>query len=222
MARVQKQKPQHKQHKKEQPTKSLKATRVEKEVKPRDRVPSKAEQALYKYGLIGLVVTIVVVAVIFAINAIGGDDEVSVYDGYTHITLEDLEIMTADDGFGTFGNFEYFLDNDGYEDVAEKLYDDVYGQTIYVYLYRSSDVNEDIKAAIEAVPDVEERAFFLVDLDKETADAITAIAEVEELGLSADRDNQLLTFLPQSDVEEDRFSTEDITRFIVQDLGKIE
>jgi hypothetical protein len=220
MARVQKQKPQHKQHKKEQPTKSLKATRVEKEVKPRDRVPSKAEQALYKYGLIGLVVTIVVVAVIFAINAIGGDDEVAVYEEYTHITLEDLEIMTSDDGYGTYGNFEYFLDNDGYEDVAEKLYDDVYGQTIYVYLYRSSDVNEDIKAAIEAVPDIMERAFFLIDLDQETADAITAIAEIEHLGLSADRDNQLLVFRPED--EENMFESVTVTTWIVQDLGKIE
>ncbi|MCF7932925.1 MAG: hypothetical protein K9K93_07130 [Acholeplasmataceae bacterium] len=221
MARVQKQKKQNHNHQKQQhQTKSFKATRVEKEVKPRDRVPSKAEQLLYKYGLIGLVVTIVVVAVVFAINSIGGDDTDSVYDGYTHITLADLTIMTEDDGFGTFGNFEYFLDNDGYEDVADKLYDDEAGQTIYVYLYRSSDVNEEIKTAIEAIPDFESRAFFLIDLDDETADALTEIAAIEHLGLSAERDNQLLVFRPES--EDNMFESTTVASWIVQDLGKIE
>jgi hypothetical protein len=221
MARAQKQKKQNHHHQKQQhQTKNLKATRVEKEVKPRDRVPSKAEQMLYKYGLLGLIVTIVVVAVVFAINSIGGDDTESVYDGYTHITLSDLTIMTAEDEFGVFGNFEYFLDNEGYEDVSEKLFDDEAGQTIYVYLYRSSDVDDDIKAAIEAIPDFESLAFFLVDLDQETSDALTEIAAIEHLGLSADRDNQLLVFRPES--EDNMFESTTIASWIVQDLGKIE
>lgn len=205
MARVQSNKkaPQQKKGPQNQPTK--RQTRVERDtVSPRSRQPTKNEILIFRVGIIAIAITVVIVSIIFATNYFDDDVEPGVYDDYLHITTNDLMGIMVQDGTG-IADFTYFNGRTGYEDHAERLMNED-NTTVYVYLYRSGEINEDIKEALLAVEGIETMSVFLIDLDKVSAENLETLAEYEFTGtddetytIDSESDDQLLVF---DDVEQ--------------------
>lgn len=154
------------------------------------REPSKNEILFYRLGLSIVVLTIITVAIIFTIQFfMNENEEVGPFDDYQHLTGSDLQNLTFDDGFGSYGDFTYFSDLEDYEDMYEKIMSNAY---IYVYFYRGSELNTEVEELIKTL-DLEDKAFFFIDLDL-YGEAIFANQTIEHLSLESERTHMLLTF----------------------------
>lgn len=176
------------------------------------REPSKNEILFFRIGMSVIALTLITVAIIFTIEYFMNDEEVpGVYDDYISITASDLKYLTYDDGSGVYGDFSYFQGKTGYEDLLQLINDN---NEIYVYFYRGSDIDEDIKDLILS-KDLSDKAFFLIDLD-EAEDGLTG-TDFAHLDLDLTRDNLFLTF----DVEAQTFSLEVRVVDILREIGKL-
>jgi hypothetical protein len=205
MARVQSNKKAPQQKKGQQNQKSQRQTRVERDtVSPRSRQPTKNEILIFRVGIIAIAITVVIVSIIFATNYFDEDVEPGVYDDYLHITTNDLMGIMVQDGAG-IADFTYFNGRAGYDDHAERLMNQD-NTTVYIYLYRSSAIHEDIKEALFDVNSIETMSVFLIDLDMESSENLETLAEYEFSGvdeetytIDTELENQLLIF---DDVEQ--------------------
>ncbi|RJX24597.1 MAG: hypothetical protein C4537_06310 [Acholeplasma sp.] len=176
------------------------------------REPSKNEILFFRIGMSVIALTLITVAIIFTIEYFMNDEEVpGVYDDYISITASDLKYLTYDDGSGVYGDFSYFQGKTDYEELLQLINDN---NEIYVYFYRGSDIDEEIKELILS-KDLTDKAFFLIDLDE--AEEGLAGTEFAHLDLDLTRDNLFLTF----DVEAQTFSLEVRVVDIVREIGKL-
>jgi hypothetical protein len=175
---------------------------------------SKNEILFYRIGMSLVVLTIITVAIIFTVRYfMNQEEENQVYEDYIHITQMDLMYLTYDDGSGVYGDFSYFSGLTGYDELVEAIYSN---NIIYVYFYRSSNVNEDIKNKIESM-DLEGKAFFLLNLDNPRNANVLEMSELMHLNLQTNRDNMLLIF----DIDLQEFNLEFRVSDILVALNKI-
>ncbi|MDO9629910.1 MAG: hypothetical protein Q7I99_08405 [Acholeplasmataceae bacterium] len=176
------------------------------------REASKNEILFFRLGMSIIALTLITVAIIFTIRYFMNDDEVDVvYEDLIHITTNDLKYLTYDDGSGVYGDFAYFNGVAGKEELAEVINTN---NLIYVYFYRSSAINEEIKALIEAL-DVEGKAFLLMDLDKN--EDVFQLTDKGNFTLDNTRNNMLLIF----NVEQQTFQLEIRVVDIVREINKL-
>ncbi len=176
------------------------------------REPSKNEILFFRIGMSVIALTLITVAIIFTIEYFMNDEEVpGVYDDYISITSSDLKYLTYDDGSGVYGDFSYFQGKDDYQDLLQLINDNT---EIYVYFYRGTDIDEDIKELILS-KDLSDKAFFIIDLDV-AQDALSG-TDFAHLDLDLTRDNLFLTF----DVEAQTFSLEVRVVDILREIGKL-
>ncbi len=176
------------------------------------REPSKNEILFFRIGMSVIALTLITVAIIFTIEYFMNDEEVpGVYDDYISITSSDLKYLTYDDGSGVYGDFSYFQGKEDYEDLLQLINDNT---EIYVYFYRGTDIDDEIKELILS-KDLSDKAFFLIDLDV-AGDALSG-TDFAHLDLDLTRDNLFLTF----DVEAQTFSLEVRVVDILREIGKI-
>lgn len=189
MARVQNNKSNSKKPSNKAPQKEVSKKQELAKTSPK-REPSKNEILFYRLGLSIVVLTIITVAIIFTIQFfMNENEEVGPFDDYQHLTGSDLQNLTFNDGFGSFGDFTYFSDLEDYEDMYEKIMSNAY---IYVYFYRSSELNTEVEELIKTL-DLEDKAFFFIDLDF-YGEAIFANQTIAHLNLESERTHMLLTF----------------------------
>ncbi|MDY0075131.1 MAG: hypothetical protein WC992_06560 [Acholeplasmataceae bacterium] len=177
------------------------------------REPTKNEILFFRLGMSFIAITLITVAIIFTIQYfMNKDEEAGVFDDYISITANDLQYMMGyDENSGVYGDFTYFAGKPEYEDLFDLINTN---ENIYVYFYKSSDMNDDIVDAIKEL-DLEGVAFFLVDLDIH-AETLSG-AQFTHLDLDLTRSNLLLTF----HVEEQDFDIELRVSDILRELGKL-
>lgn len=176
------------------------------------REATKNEILFFRLGMSIIALTLITVAIIFTIRYFMNDDEeVVVYEDLIHITTQDLKYLTYDDGSGVYGDFAYFNGLEDKEELAEVINTN---NLIYVYFYRSSEINEEIQELIEGL-DLEGQAFLLLDLDL-NADVLE-LTEKGDFTLDSERDNMLLIF----DVEAQTFQLEVRVVDIVREINKL-
>jgi hypothetical protein len=182
------------------------------------REPTKNEIMFFRIGMIVIALTMIIGTVVILIRYFMNEEaEKGVFDDYIHLTAENFQILTADDGFGSFGQRDFYQGVVGYEDLNEKL---ASNDIMYVYFYRSSDVNEETVEVIKAIEDFDEYAFFLVDIDQNPN--LFQTPGIEYLGLSSTSNHMLLTFnYNPVNTEDDPFILWTTTSNILIDLGKL-
>jgi len=154
------------------------------------REPSKNEVMFFRIGMSVIALTLVILAIVLVIQYfVKQDEETGPFDDYISINANDLLVITQEDEYGVFGDFSYFDGKEVYEDLRTVLYSNDF---IYVYFYRSSDINEELETAILAIEGLSDMAFLFVDLDTETT--LFETPGLEHLNLDDTRDNMLLIF----------------------------
>jgi hypothetical protein len=180
--------------------------------------PSKNEILFFRIGLIVIGLTVIIGAVIVLIQYfMSTTEEVLPFDEYTHITVENLEAFVKEDEFGNFGQRDFYFGVDGYEDINEKINAN---DTMYVYFYRSSDLEQDVVDAILEIENLDALSFFFIDLDNNTA--VGQVAGLSYLGLNPSASQMLLTFEYNPVNTEDPFFTVwSDTNNILIDINKL-
>ena len=154
------------------------------------REPSKNEVMFFRIGMSVIALTLVVLAIVLVIQYfVKQDEETGPFDDYISINANDLLVITQEDEYGVFGDFSYFDGKEVYEDLRTVLYSNDF---IYVYFYRSSEINEELETAILAIEGLSDMAFLFVDLDTETT--LFETPGLDHLNLDDTRDNMLLIF----------------------------
>ena len=154
------------------------------------REPSKNEVMFFRIGMSVIALTLVILAIVLVIQYfVKQDEETGPFDDYISINANDLLVITQEDEYGVFGDFSYFDGKEVYEDLRTVLYSNDF---IYVYFYRSSDINEELETAILAIEGLSDMAFLFVDLDTETT--LFETPGLDHLNLDDTRDNMFLIF----------------------------
>lgn len=153
--------------------------------------PSKNEIMFFRIGMWAIGLTLVVVGIVLLVQHFMTEEEAVPYEDYMHVNVTVLKNIVKDNGDNTYGDIAYFDGKDEFADLRSVLNSN---DVVYVYFYRSSDVNTDIKAAIEAVAGIDDMAFFFVDLDLADSASLFTTAELTFLNLDETKDNMLLIF----------------------------
>jgi len=181
------------------------------------REPSKNEVMFFRVGMSVIALTLVVLAIVLVIQYfVKQDEETGPFDDYISINVNELLMLTQDNGDQTYGDFDFFVGKEEYEDLRDLIYGN---DVMYVYFYRSSEMNEEIQTAILAIEGLEDMTFLFVDMDVETT--LFETAGLEHLNLDDSRDNMLLMFDPQADLEEDKIRLEIRIDDILIELNKL-
>ncbi len=182
------------------------------------REPSKNEIMFFRIGMIVIALTMIIGTVVILIRYFMNDEnQKGVFDDYIHLTDENFKILTADDGFGSFGQRDYYQGVVGYEDLNTKL---ASNDVMYVYFYRSSNINEEVVEVLKAIEDFDNLAFFLIDMDKYPN--LFQTAGIEYLGLNSTANHMLLTFdYNPTNTEDAHFILWATTSNILVDLRKL-
>ncbi len=180
--------------------------------------PSKNEILFFRIGLIVIALTVIIGAVIVLINYYMDKAENEYpFDDYVHLTAENLEIFVKEDEFGNFGQRDYYLGNDAYEDINDKI---LANDIMYVYFYRKSDLKQEVVDEILALEDLETLTFFFIDMDEQTN--LFQLSGLGYLNLNQDAQQMLLTFDYNPSVSDvDPFTLWSDTNNILIDLGKL-
>ncbi|HBY65662.1 MAG TPA: hypothetical protein DEG42_04680 [Acholeplasmataceae bacterium] len=177
------------------------------------REPSKNEVMFFRIGMSVIALTLVILAIVLVIQYfVKQDEETGPFDDYISINANDLLVITQEDEYGVFGDFSYFDGKEVYEDLRTVLYSNDF---IYVYFYRSSDINEELETAILAIEGLSDMAFLFVDLDTETT--LFETPGLDHLNLDDTRDNMLLIF----DVNAQEFQLEIRVSDILLEINKL-
>ena len=179
------------------------------------REPSKNEILFFKIGMSIIVLTFLAIGTFFLIQYFTQEEAVVPYEDYLHVTASDLKYITQEDDYGVFGDFSYFDGLDGYEDLRAVVNSST--DFIYVYFYRSSNLDLDIKAAIESVANIDDLAFLFIDLDLGSSAELFTLTELVHLNLDSEKDNMFLTF----DINAQSFQLETRSTDIVIEINKL-
>jgi len=178
------------------------------------REPSKNEILFFKIGMSIIVLTFLAIGTFFLIQYFTQEEAVVPYEDYLHVTASDLKYITQEDDYGVFGDFSFFNGNDDYADLRAVLNSNDF---VYVYFYRSSNLDLDIKAAIEAVANIDQLSFLFIDLDLASSAELFTATEIAHLNLDAEKDNMFLTF----DINAQTFELETRSSDIVIEINKL-
>lgn len=185
-------------NKKPQSKKAKPATQTQKKVnskkiqEPQKRDMTKKELMFYRGGMLAILLTVVVVTVVLIVRTIANNElERNPYEDYISIVESELEELVFDREDGQFGDFTFFNNKDGYEDLARLINTN---DVIYFYFYRSSDIQPDITTALAEIEDIDNIAIFFIDLDRIANQTIFENARLAHLPLVEDRNHQLIRF----------------------------
>ncbi len=169
--------------------------------------PSKAELLIAKIGLTVIAVAVVAVIALFVINHFANQEEDVPYEDYIHLTTTELDPIVQENGAGeAYGDIEFFYGKDDYKDLLALLNTN---DVVYLYFYRSSEVDENIKTAIEnqtaiaGIPtqtliddndDAQFVAFLFIDLDAAANAELFSDGAISHLELDADDAQTLITY----------------------------
>ena len=132
------------------------------------REPTKNEIRFFTIGMSVIVLTFLVITAVVLIQYFTAEEEVVPYEDYLHISVSDLKYITQEDDYGVFGDFSYFNGKDEYEDLRAVLNSNDF---IYVYFYRSTDLDTDIETAINNIEDVDTLALLFIDFNENIANS---------------------------------------------------
>ena len=179
--------------------------------------PSKNEILFFRIGLIVIGLTVIIGAVIVLIQYFMSktEDELP-FDDYIHITAENLANFVGEDEFGNFGDRNFYFGVDGYADITAKVNAN---DILYVYFYKSSDLQMDVIDEILALENLDELSFIFIDIDQNPA--LFQNAKLSFLGLSSTATHMLLTFDYYPENPENRFTVWSDSRNILIDINKL-
>lgn len=181
------------------------------------REPSKNEILFFRIGISLIALTLLTTAIIFTIRYfMDTDEEAGVYDTYTHVTARELGyFMRFYPESNTYGDFSEF---DGYSEY-DNLRALIDGQNrLYFYFYRSSNINEDITAALQGVSGLEDKPVLFVDMDNAQNAELFTNEWLAHLNLDQSRQSMFLIY----DIyEEDPFELWLLTSHIIIEINKL-
>ena len=180
-------------NKKQQPKKAeIKQTQTTKPVvkKNEKKEPSKQEIMFFRIGIIVITLTIAVAAIIMLVTYfMDKETEEQPFTDQLQITEDDLvHLMISDTNGGYFIDFDYFTKYDNYSEWQAMIKSN---DEIFIYFYKSSEVNLDTETIINDI-DFEGEAFFFLDLDVFTT--IYENENLEHLNLLVDEPEMLVIF----------------------------
>ncbi|MBN2300155.1 MAG: hypothetical protein JXC31_03085 [Acholeplasmataceae bacterium] len=178
------------------------------------REPSKNEIMFYRIGIFVITITLVVLAIILVIQNSKIEPEANPYEDYLSVNVTELTYITQKDDYNVYGDFSYFNGKDEYADLRLVLNTNDY---VYVYFYRSSAIDIDIKDAITDVVGLENMAFLFLDLDDTANSALFETAAIGHLGLDSTKDNMFLIF----DINAQTFQLETRSSDIVIEINNL-
>ncbi|PKK96772.1 MAG: hypothetical protein CVV58_04680 [Tenericutes bacterium HGW-Tenericutes-3] len=178
------------------------------------REPTKNEIRFFTIGMSVIVLTFLVITAVVLIQYFTAEEEVVPYEDYLHISVSDLKYITQEDDYGVFGDFSYFNGKDEYEDLRAVLNSNDF---IYVYFYRSTDLDTDIETAINNIEDVDTLALLFIDLDLASSAELFTTAEIAHLNLDSEKDNMFLTF----DINAQTFDLQSRVSDILIEINKL-
>ncbi|MDD3068362.1 MAG: hypothetical protein WC134_04990 [Acholeplasmataceae bacterium] len=180
-------------NKKQQPKKAeIKQTQTTKPVvkKNEKKEPSKQEIMFFRIGIIVITLTIAVAAIIMLVTYfMDKETEEQPFTDQLQITEDDLvHLMINDPTFGYVVDRDYFTKYDNYSEWLTMINSN---DEIFIYFYKSSEVNLDTETIINDI-DFEGEAFFFLDLDVFTT--IYENENLEHLNLLVDEPEMLVIF----------------------------
>jgi hypothetical protein len=179
--------------------------------------PSKNEIMFFRIGLIVIGLTVIIGAVIVLIQYFMATTEKELpFDDYIHITAENLAVFIGEDEFGNFGDRQYYNGSEGYDEINEKVNAN---DILYVYFYKSSDMQDDVVDAILALENLDDLSFVFIDMDQNPN--LFQNATLSFLGLNENADQMLLTFDYYPENPEERFTVWSDTNNILIDINKL-
>ncbi len=179
--------------------------------------PSKNEILFFRIGLIVIALTVIIGAVIVLIQYFMSQTEEELpLDDYIHITAENLANFVALDESGNYGDRNFYFGVDGYEDINEKI---LANDILYVYFYKSSDLQMDVIDEILALENLDALSFVFIDIDQNPN--LFQDAKLSFLGLSNTATHMLLTFDYYPENPENRFEVWSDTRNILITINKL-
>lgn len=179
--------------------------------------PSKNEILFFRIGLIVIGLTVIIGAVIVLIQYFMATTEEELpFDDYIHITAENLAVFVGEDEFGNFGDRTYYNGSEGYDEINEKVNAN---DILYVYFYKSSEMQDDVVNAILALENFDDLSFVFIDMDKNPN--LFQNATLSFLGLNQNADHMLLTFDYYPEDPEERFTVWSDTNNILIDINKL-
>ncbi len=182
------------------------------------REPSKGEIKFFRIGVAIIVLGLVVAAIVIIVNNYMTQEEVNPYEDYNHLQTEELAAITKYVNNTTYGDLDYFTGKSQYADLRVILnqYD-----VFYFYFYHSSDINEDIKAEIDAMEDIVDSALLFIDLDAYENITLLEDANLTHLSLSTEANDMLLIYDVQPESIDDFFTLETEAADIIDQLGNL-
>ena len=180
-------------NKKQQPKKAeIKQTQTTKPVvkKNEKKEPSKQEIMFFRIGIIVITLTIAVAAIVMLVTYfMDKETEEPPFTDQLQITEDDLvHLMINDPTFGYVVDRDYFTKYDNYSEWLTMINSN---DEIFIYFYKSSEVNLDTETIINDI-DFEGEAFFFLDLDVFTT--IYENENLEHLNLLVDEPEMLVIF----------------------------
>ena len=180
-------------NKKQQPKKvEIKNNTTTKPVvkKSEKKEPSKQEIMFFRIGIIVITLTIAVAAIIMLVTYfMDKETEETPFLDQLQISEDDLvHLMINDPTFGYVVDQDYFTKYDNYNEWRTLISEN---DEIYIYLYRSSEVNLETETIINDT-DFEGLTFFFLDLDVFTT--IYENANLDHLNLETDASEMLVIF----------------------------
>ncbi|MBN2268396.1 MAG: hypothetical protein V3569_02390 [Acholeplasmataceae bacterium] len=169
---------------KQNPTTKPVAKKIEK------KEPSKQEIMFFRIGIIVITLTIAVAAIIMLVTYfMDKEAEQKPFIDEFQITEDDLvHLMINDPSFGYVVDQDYFTKYDNYSEWRTLINEN---DEIYIYFYKSSEVNLETETIINET-NLEGRAFFFLDLDVFTT--IYENSNLEHLNLLENEPEMLVIF----------------------------
>lgn len=215
MARVQ-QVPQNKKNSPKVQNQGVKSKENLAKTNPK-REPSKNEILFFRIGISLIALTLITTAIIFTIRYfMDRNEEAGVYDDYTHVTVRELGyFMRYYPESNSYGDFSEF---DGYSEYDE-LRTLIDGQDkLYFYFYRSSNINEDITQALQAVEDLSDKPVLFVDMDDAQNSELFTNEWLRHLNLEDSRQSMFLIYDIYAD---EPFDLWVLTSHIIIEINKL-
>lgn len=156
--------------------------------------PSKREETLLRIGTFTIIGTVILVAIIFLISYFSGnsDEEVIPFENYIQITQTELSYLVAPNEIGTYGSFDNFIgDVENYDVVYNEIKNTTF---IYILLYRSSDIDQDIQTLVEESQTLEDLVFYVLDLDHPANASFFTNSSLSHLNLTESVTQALITY----------------------------
>lgn len=180
------------------------------------REPSRNEIMFFRLGISAIALTLVVLAAVLLVRYFTTEAEVGPYEEYLHIGQTELQIITQDNNDGTFGDFPFFAGKEGYEDLRSFLNEH---DVIYIYFYSSNEMNEEIKAEIMNLENIENLPILFIDLDSAENETIFENTALSHLNIDSEATDMLLVFdlFPESEFFVLHTRVDDI----IAELGKL-